>query len=509
MIRSILLSLLLPATFLQAQEAIPAPTPAPAQTPAPAPYTVRTNARLVVLDMVVIDSKGNAVKGLTKDHFHITEAGDPQTIANFEEAGQHMAPADGAINSTAELDKLAPQAPVNIILLDEFNTLFEDMAFARYSLKKFLNKEKGPLSTPTMLIAVDLQHFNVLQDYTQDRDKILSALDHHFSAYPWQAKNGGWVSERYSTAFITLRRVAEAVEGHPGHKNMIWVGRGFPPLNATAAVDTQDRLFHVVQDTVNILRDARVTLYTIDPAGLQVNPAESYGSDAAFNDPFGGNYQFAKLATATGGRPLYGRNDVDAEIGSAVNDGSSFYTATYRPTNTSNDIRTFRRIKVNVDIPGLKAVAREGYYLAYLPPKVNVNAPSKLMMVDLNAAATSRMVYDGVAVTATPSPTTPGSLSIHVDAKSVTWFFATEDKPRHAEVVVLVETFDKKDKLLKEVARDLKINAAKTVAPTGRIEVPLNFDFPFEQDPKAVRARVVVRVSPQGKIGTADVNLTP
>jgi hypothetical protein len=72
-----------------------------------------------------------------------------------------------------------------------------------------------------------------------------------------------------------------------------------------------------------------LTLYTIDPVGLAVDPGV-YGSAAAFNDPFGGNYQFNGLSKATGGRALYGRNDVDAEIGTAIQDGSNFYTLTYR-----------------------------------------------------------------------------------------------------------------------------------------------------------------------------------
>ncbi len=89
--------------------------------------------------------------------------------------------------------RLHPHAPVNIILLDEFNTRFEDMAFARYSLKKFLDRQPGKLSTPTMLIAVSLQNFTVLHDYTQNKDDLIQSLNHHFAAYPGRRTSSpGW-----------------------------------------------------------------------------------------------------------------------------------------------------------------------------------------------------------------------------------------------------------------------------------------------------------------------------
>jgi VWFA-related protein len=388
--------------------------------------------------MVVTDAKGNVVTDLKKDDFHVTESNEPQTVLNFEPAGAHTIDPNIQINSTNALDILAPRAPVNIVLLDEFNTRFEDMAFARYSLKKFLERQPGKLATHTMLIAVDLQHFTVLQDYTQNKDDLIFALDHHFSAYPWQAHQFAWLAERYATAFITLRRVAEAVIGHPGHKNMIWIGRGFPNLNLAnySTIDTEKRLNSAVQETVNILRDARITLYTIDPAGLQSDP-QAYGSDAAFTDPFGGNYQFAKLATATGGKAIYGRSDVDAEILTAIRDGASFYTLTYRPTNTSNDLQKFRRIKVTVDRPGLTVTTREGYYLAYGPGRVDPQKPSRMLVNDLLSAESSSMVYDGLPIDIRHSPATPDTFSVHIDAKGIFWTYATDTDPRHTDLILM------------------------------------------------------------------------
>ena len=186
---AVLLVTLFPCAWFQLSGQTPpkppaGPVPTPTQTETGAAPTIRVYVTRVVLDVVVTDAKGNVVTGLTKDDFKVTDAGEPQTVTNFDVSAAHMAKPDVTINSTADLDKLAPDAPVNIILLDEFNTLFEDEAFARYSLKKYLEKQPDKLNTPTMLLAVGIDKFTVLNDYTQDKQAILNSLDHHFVEYP-------------------------------------------------------------------------------------------------------------------------------------------------------------------------------------------------------------------------------------------------------------------------------------------------------------------------------------
>ncbi len=501
-----------PSTSTPTSPALPAGSGTQPVRGADGTYTIRRTARLVILDVVVTDRQGNVVTGLTRENFHVTELSEPQTVLNFEETGAHAIPANAEINSTTDLDRLAPRAPVNILLLDEFNTRFEDMAFARYSLKKILAKQPDRLDTPTMLIAVSLQKFTVLRDYTQNKTALIDALDHHLVAYPWQVHNGGWIAERYGAAFATLERVAEAVIGHPGHKNMIWIGRGFPAFSlVNAPVDTANRVDNAVQQCVNELRDARVTLYTVDPAGLTVQPGGNYGSDAAFDDPFGGNYQFNKLAKATGGRAFYGRNDVDTEIGTGIRDGASFYSLTYRPDNANVDPKKFRRIKITLDRPDLTATTREGYYVQRGPAQVNPANPSRRLAFEVLSADTSNMVYDGVPLTLTPDPANPDSFTIHIDGRGLVWAPATDTEPRHADMVVIASTFDKKNKELKRISKLVKAAASADVPPTGPLKRDVNLKFNLDHDPKAVRARFVVRVSATGRIGTADaaMNGTP
>ncbi len=498
-----------PSPAIQMQGTSPTAPNGQAAAPPTATNTIRTNARLVVLDAVVVDKKGNAITNLSRDQFHIQEDGADQTMLNFTPPGRYTPTPDLTIDSTADLDRLAPRAPVNIICLDEFNTLFEDMAFARYSLQRWLKSQPDKLDTPTMLVSVSLEKFEVLHDYTQNKAEILSALDHHFVAYPWQAHNYAWVSERMSTAFFTLRRVAEASAGHVGHKNMIWIGRGFPNVNWVrfASVD-QDRVHNAMQQTVNELRDARVTLYTIDPAGLMVDPGR-YGSEAAIYDPFGGEPNFQKIATATGGRNLYGRNDVDAEIGTSIRDGASFYTLTYRPTDSQRDITHFRKISVSVvGQPDLKVVTRQGYFDSRAPARLTADGQmNKRMELEMAGAETSRMVYDAVPISVAESTQIPGKYVVHVDANGVTWTYATDTAPRQARLVLSVTTFDKKDKPLELKTMVINVSAPTTVPATGHLDRAVAIDYILASNPKAVRARFVVRNNANGRMGSADVDL--
>jgi len=513
---SLVLAFALTASAQQtpAPDATPQTTPPPPSAQQPAPQTpantITRNVSLVILDGVVIDKQGNAVTDLKREDFQVTEDGDQQQIRNFDVPGRYTPTPDITIDSTADLDRLAPRAPVNIVLLDEFNTRFEDMAFARYSLKKWLEKQPEKLDTPTMLVAVDLQHFTVLRDYTQNKDEIITALDHHFAAYPWQAHQFAWIAERYTTAFYTLRRVAEASLGHQGHKNMIWLGRGFPTIDRTRfTIDDNQRIFSAVQLTVNELRDARVTLYTIDPAGVMVDPGV-YGSAASLFAPFGGDPDFQSLARSTGGRNLFGRNDVDAEIGTSIRDGASLYTLTYRPSNENYDPTKFRKIKVTVDRPGLTFVTRQGYFQDFRAARPGPNGEvGRRLASELINAESSNMAYDAVPFTVTADPNDPNSLKFVVGPKGIGWYYTRGTKPRYTKLIVLTSTFDRKGKELKRDSELVSFNAPPEITDSMAVNKAVSFNIKLDPNPKAVRARLVVRVEASGHMGTADLTLGP
>ena len=69
----------------------------------------------------------------------------------------------------------------------------------------------------------------------------------------------------------------------------------------------------------------------------------------------------ATLATDTGGRTFYDLNDFSPAFAQVQRENSSYYLLGYSPNNLKADGR-YRRIKVLVDVPGVKVESRPGYF---------------------------------------------------------------------------------------------------------------------------------------------------
>jgi VWFA-related protein len=507
---SLFLPLILLVTRLGFGQAPPAnPSVQPSQQPGA--FSLQVNSQIVVLDVVVNDKKGAPVPNLTRDAFKVYENKVPQTILSFEPAARpgSQTPAPIAITSTAELDTREPNSPVSIIVLDEVTTKFQDQAFARYSLKRYLNGQSDTLQQPTMLLAVNFKNIMVLRDYTTSRKEILDALDKHFASYNWQAVSGNWKGEQFIAAFASLISVAEATSGHPGHKNMIWVGRGFPSIRwDRLPASAQDQLRAAVASCANTLRDARVTLYSIDPVGLSADPPATDEDGFFIDDPFGGQVDFDTMAQATGGQAFHGRNDVDHLIGNGVNDGETFYTITYRPTTVSQDPKEIRKIQVLMTDRSLRATTRQGYFSvkASIAPALNAKGkPSAQLSFDLNVAGEGLMVYDGIPLTIVRDPVSPDNFILHFRADTLTW--QDDGDKRKSELSVLVASFDKKGKMLNRSAHLITVNLPALPTGVTTDDHVINLPQTISTAVPAARIRLVVRSNANGKVGAENVFL--
>jgi VWFA-related protein len=479
--------------------------PAEARTQQPS-YTLSLKTQLVTLDVVVNDKNGQPVRGLTRNDFVIYEDKVAQPIVSFEvtepkpEAGR----APIQIHSTAELDRLEPDAPVSIVVLDELTTRFEDQYFARYSLEKYLGKQGETLDEPLMLIARNYRGSQVLLDYSTSKKEVLSALNRHLASNDFRATDPTAPDEKIIAEFLSLVEIAKATQGHPGHKSLIWIGRGFPSMQRDGLLpDRSDRLDAAIAQCTNLLRDARVTLYTIDPAGVS---APEQTLDAAgsveMEDPFGSQVGFMQMATATGGQSLHGRNDVDRLIDTTVKDGQIFYSLAYRPSSIENDNpKAFRKIRVEVKGGALLATTREGYYPATADAPAATADAGKLSADDrFNVAAASQglMVFDGIPLTITRDPAAADSF--HLAFPAATLGLKDDGSKMSGRVSLIALSYDKTGKLLNRTGKVVSLHLAQLQpgeSESRKVEISTSLDTRAP----AARVRFIVLGNGNGKIG--------
>src|SRR5262249_18143835 len=149
----------------------------------------------------------------------------------------------------------------------------------------------------------------------------------------------------------------------------IWLGPGFPGLNefrvwneagfrrleqSKATPSKKLNLLRWEQETLGLIWNARISVYTVDPRGGEAFPEEAM-------TPASADLVFEQIAPLTGGRIIRETNDVDARIGKSVDEGGAYYAIAYYPVNRDWNGR-FRRVRIAVRNPELTAYTRDGYY---------------------------------------------------------------------------------------------------------------------------------------------------
>jgi VWFA-related protein len=172
-----------------------------AQQPPPVPkepgLVVRVTTRMVLVDAVVLDKRGNPVKGLKANDFKLTEDGLQQRIASFSERNSDTAssvpppilPPHVTTNRPAATQVNAESGTVAVLLLDGVNTPAQDQIYVKQQMLKFLARQYDP-NMKLAVIALGSK-LTVLQNFTQDPRLLQGALARYLPQTPALARNGG------------------------------------------------------------------------------------------------------------------------------------------------------------------------------------------------------------------------------------------------------------------------------------------------------------------------------
>ncbi len=397
-----------------------------AGSPKPALPTLRTSTQLVVVDVLVVDSKGNPVHGLTRDKFQVFDNKAPQTIRNFEE--HTAADAPKAVPAPPVLPpgtytNYTPTLPGNsltVLLIDALNTPRADQTYLRDQLAKYVRS--APPGQTVAIFGLNSKLY-MLQGFTSDPATLKRAVDRKLSSRGsilLDDRNGSNDGQHLSDlasdlgpgaselvanlrqfeadsdsqrlqlraqgTLDAMNAMARYLSNFPGRKNLLWFSGSFPlsllPDPSLANPFSSMQLNQQeLRETTDLLTHAQVAVYPIDARGVQVQPmydSSSTGRKYAANPTALGkdltrfettqaneHATMDQMAAETGGRAFYGTNGLADAVKTAVDSGSNFYTLTYLPTN--HDLNgAYHTIRITLP-PPFHPTHRRGYYAGNRP----------------------------------------------------------------------------------------------------------------------------------------------
>jgi len=508
-------------SFVAALGVVPALDAQDAAPPSQVPLTLHVSTQIVLLDISVTDKSGKPVNNLKPEDFTILEDKVPQRMRSFEPPSAHHMPAADmgkmVVTSAADLKKIG-DAPTTVLVMDEMNTAFSDMTYSRYCLNKYLDAQPAIMPQPTVLLVATDTRFEVVHDYTQDREALRESLKKYMPSLPakmMRSNGGASGAERMSNTLGALYQIAKASGGTPGRKTIIWVGTGFPnfdvlQMSAVVADAVQSAMKRITQT----LLESHVTLFTIDPTVnlSSVAPMETpedlqNAEDQSDGQPYSDQIKFSTLAPATGGTALFSRNDIDKEVATSIEQGSNYYTVSYSPTDKNPDVNLYRRIRVVLKDPSLTVVTRDGYYPRvsdtpnpFAIPNMQPQEAHAQLKMDITTAAMSDMSFDGINVVAQRKD--PANFKLTIPLKDLNWS-DTANNLHQAEISVVVVAFSNKNKTLGHFGTELVARTAGD--PTQNGDSLAAFAVPYNLPANTTRIRFVVRDAVSGKIGTVEL----
>ena len=313
-----------------------------------------------VLDVVVTDKANRPVAGLQAADFKVIENKQQRTVINVRQVDGENPKADPPVHA--------------YFLVDSVNTPFDTMATERKNIAEYLRQVGGHLPVPTSLVFLTEPELKFQAEPTQDANVLLDNLEKNpppQRASQPQAGYQEWVMMR-EKGLQALNGLALKLRDEPGRKLVIWISPGwesFSNVSDQKSPKELEALFTYIVGISTVLREARITLYNVDPYGAPRDLAEagnSYYKEyvkgvTVPKEANNGDLMLQVVATQTGGKVLYGTNNLAKMLDQCLADAQEFYVLTYdaAPAHQANE---FHGVQIQMNKPGLKARARTGFY---------------------------------------------------------------------------------------------------------------------------------------------------
>jgi VWFA-related protein len=335
----------------------------------------------------------------------------------------------------------------------------------------------------------DRQLMELMRESGASEDSLMSYMDFILT------DTSALSSTRTDKTLEALQQLARYLSAIPGRKNLVWFAGSFP----TDLLPGENDPSHLSRDnsrsyandlhaTADLLAAARVAVYPVDAGGAKVGAMFSSANGVGASSVAGGSGQrlnnetagadvqalsehttMDELAKETGGRAVYNSNGLMDAIDHALNDGSSFYTVAYSPTN-QNYNGAPRKIDIKVTGGKYQLLFRRSYLADpdAPPPSPGPMGPNSVFVTAMRRGvpAATQIAFDVRVVPAGPQPPPAPIAGQNTDLKGSLTRYAIDyaADPRaislnrtpkgfhQGQVVIVTAAFDRNGKSLNAVS---------------------------------------------------------
>jgi VWFA-related protein len=383
------------------------------------PQQIRVTSRIVTLNVVVKDAAGQPVTNLTKDDFKVLDGGQLQRIVYFSELTDVASPPKPQPPDTYTniLSTEGAPASVVVVLVDALNSRWTSQGFAANKIRDFLRKLR-PEDHIGLYVLTD-GGLAILHDFTQDSQELIAAIQRYdeadrdtnssgkktglvgasgldpllqdkFTRWHWDVdgrapgvETASAREEKNRETINSFMAIRDHLAGVRGRKSVVWLSDKAPGEMYESGLHVVPAGYQTNSEYIaQQFNDAGIAIYPVSAEGLKtVQPEEVFASVSAGEPPPTPNWEhhvyMLEAAHTTGGRAFFDRNDLDAAIQHALDDGRVSYSLAYYP-NLSDWHGEFRKIKVTVDREGVAVLTRAGYATPEAPKSGSTPNPPAL-----------------------------------------------------------------------------------------------------------------------------------
>jgi VWFA-related protein len=314
------------------------------------------HANNIYLDVVVTPKSGSPVTGLSLRDFTLLDNKVPQTITSFRALGGADAPAEV------------------IVLLDAVNAKPETIAYERNQIDEFLTANGGRLPHPTTFAVFTDADTRIHPGFTTDGKALSASLNDVIVSIRTVGPSAGFEgsTERVQLSLKAMETIAAYEAPRPGRKLVLWISPGWPLLSNPGEVIQftslqLQRMFANIVSLSTQLRQARITLYSIDPLGVEDIGIRTSAYAAYLKgvskpeDVEPGNMGLQVFAVHSGGLVLNSGNDLAELLQKCLSDTEAYYEISFEPA-PAGQRDEYHHLEMRIAKPGLSARTRQNYY---------------------------------------------------------------------------------------------------------------------------------------------------